>query len=244
MPDGRATGLKFGQSALDYQRGRPDWPEEVLAGIPVPPDAYVLDLAAGTGKLTRLLTRRYANVVAVEPDDAMRALIEDVEAHRGTAEAIPLPDASFDAVFVAEAFHWFDAERALGEIARVLRPRGFLVLLWSAVWDWDPPMPDEAMELLSEVFVRMGRPGGPSYASGEWRSSLEGSPFEPLRERHFRRELVLDADRTVSLWLSVSSVAALPDDERAALGERLRALVTEARRFMPRTDLHWTRLRA
>jgi len=240
----RASGLEFGNAARDYERGRPDWPAQVLDAVPIPAEAEVLDLAAGTGKLTRLLATRYARVVAVEPDDAMRGLIEGVEALSGTAEAIPVPDRSVDAVFVAEAFHWFDYERALAEIARVLRPPGFVVLLWSSVWDWDPPLPDEAMALLREIFVRMGRPGGPSYVSGEWRAAFERSSFEPLRERHFSRELLFDPARTVSLWLSVSSVAALPEAERAAVADKLRALVTEPRRFLPRTDLFWTRLQA
>ena len=241
MPE-KASGLEFGNAAADYERGRFDWPLEALDAIPVPPDAEVLDLAAGTGKLTRLLARRYARVVAVEPDDGMRALIEGVESLRGTAEAIPLADGAVDAVFAAEAFHWFDGPAALGEVARVLRPRGFLALLWNTGWDLDPPVPERAMQLLQEVYGRMGRPGGPSYQSGEWRNAFESAPFEPLREHHFRRQLVVEPELVVSLWLSVSSVAALPDGERAEVGEKLRAAITESRRFGVTTDLYWTRL--
>lgn len=243
MPEKLAPGLKFGQAALDYERGRPDWPEEALDAVGVPPEAEVVDLAAGTGKLTRLLARRFARVVAIEPDDRMRALIEGVQTFAGTAEAIPVPDASFDAVFCAEAFHWFDGPLALAEIARVLRPRGFVALMWTPGWDFDPPIPESAMAMLCEIYVRMGRPGGPAYDSMEWRRAFEASPaFEPLREEHFPRELVLDPDQTLSLWLSVSSVASLPDVERAEVGRKLRALIDEPRRFSITTDLFWTRL--
>ena len=242
MPE-RASGLEFGNAALDYERGRPEWPAEALDAVPVPAGADVLDLAAGTGKLTRLLAKRYARVVAVEPDDAMRALIDGVDARRGTAEAIPLPDASFDAVFSGEAFHWFDGPAALAEIERVLRPRGFLVLLWNGGLDFEPPIPKPALELLGEIYVRMGRPGGPSYVSGVWKEAFEPSAFELLCEEHFSRDSVLGPDETVSLWLSVSSVAALPHHERAEVGSELRARITEPRRFLLSTDLYWTRLR-
>ncbi len=130
-------GLSFGRAAQEYERGRPEWPAAVvdLAG-PLAADATVLDLAAGTGKLTRLLVERLARVVAVEPDESMRALLQarvpGAEAVAGSAEAIPLADASVDAAFVAEAFHWFDYQAALGELARVLRPGAPLVLLWSS----------------------------------------------------------------------------------------------------------------
>jgi SAM-dependent methyltransferase len=239
-----ASGLSFGHAALDYERGRLEWPEGLLDLVPVPHEAEVLDLAAGTGKLTRSLAQRYARVVAVEPDPEMRTLIEDVEALAGTAEAIPLPDSSVDAVFAAEAFHWFEWKRAVSEIARVLRPRGHLVLMWSGRWDFDPGIPDEAMELLRAVYVRTGRPGGRRYESGEWKHAFRDARFEPLREAQLTSERQQSPDETVSLWLSVSSVASLPDAERAELGQRLRELIDEPRRLRVPIDLYWTRLRA
>ena len=98
----------------------------LVDALAIGPGRDVLDLAAGTGKLTRLLVPTGAHVVAVEPVPAMRALLTDVDALDGTAEAIPLPDASVDAVTVGQAFHWFDPPTALAEIDRVLRPGGRL----------------------------------------------------------------------------------------------------------------------
>ncbi len=111
----------------DYERGRPGWPPGVVKIPGLPSAATVLELGAGTGKLTRLLISKFARVVAVEPAEAMRRLLVQLcpesEVLAGSAEEIPLANALVDAVFVAEAFHRFDGERALAEIARVLRPR-------------------------------------------------------------------------------------------------------------------------
>ena len=110
-------GLSFGRVAELYDRVRPEYSQESLdraqEALGLDASARVLDLAAGTGRLTGELARRFAGVVAVEPDDAMRALNPHPHVVAGTAEAVPLPGASVDAVFVGEAFHWFDAERAV-----------------------------------------------------------------------------------------------------------------------------------
>src|SRR4029453_11034776 len=114
-----------------YERGRPGWPGEVVDLPALPSTATVLDLGAGTGKLTRLLVPAFGRVVAVEPASAMRAILgrlcPDAEALAGTGQEIPLVSASVDAVFAAQAFHWFDDERAVAELMRVLRPPGALV---------------------------------------------------------------------------------------------------------------------
>ena len=126
----------FGRAADVYERSRPSYPADAVARLVSELDIRagrrVLDLAAGTGKLTRLLAEHGAELVAVEPSAAMReafvSVLPGVPVHEGTAEKIPLADTSVDAVVVAQAFHWFDAPRALVEIARVLRPVGGLAL--------------------------------------------------------------------------------------------------------------------
>jgi SAM-dependent methyltransferase len=127
----------FGAAAAAYAEHRPGYPDAAVdwALEPVAGGALrLLDLAAGTGKLTEPMLSRGA-VVAVEPDAAMRAELvarfPDVDAREGSAEAIPLPDGSVDAVLVGQAWHWFDADRAFAEIARVLRPGGVLAAIWN-----------------------------------------------------------------------------------------------------------------
>src|SRR5688500_15301327 len=123
--DGKQLARSFGRAAEAYERGRPGYAEAALDAIGLAPETVVLDLAAGTGKLTRQLVGRFARVIAVEPLDGMRAVLERVvpqaEAVSGSADAIPVEADSIDAVFVGEAFHWFATDAAVREIARVLR---------------------------------------------------------------------------------------------------------------------------
>ena len=211
--------------------------------------SVVLDLAAGTGKLTRRLTGRVARVVAVEPSDPMREvlreLVPEAEALSGSAEAIPLEDASVDAVFVAEAFHWFRTADAAREIARVLRPGGGLALLWNHTrWeDEDLPWRPAFTELtgpLREAFGPMPIEAAP------WQEVLDGLDlFEPLREAQVEHVHALDPDGFVAMVASWTWIVALPDDRRAALLSEVRALVPPSGevRLPYRTDLYWTRLR-
>ena len=126
----------FDLAAEEYERTRPGYPAAVLEKLPVPADATVLDLGAGTGKLTRVLVGRYSHVIAVEPLDGMRAILEKVVPQakplKGRAEQIPLADASVDAVFAGQAFHWFATDEAVREIARVLRRDGVFCLIWNS----------------------------------------------------------------------------------------------------------------
>ena len=174
--------------------GRATWPPEMLNGI----DAEcVLDLAAGTGKLTALLAERFASVVAVEPLPEMRAVLQrnvpEVRAVTGTAERIPLDDALVDAVFVADAFHWFDSALAAHEIERVLRPRGVARGLLQRVASRLPTRPRaEALALVEEVGSRVPPPGGVKIQSGLWRRGLKA--FEPLEELALDHDWVTDAE--------------------------------------------------
>ena len=137
----------------DYERGRPGWPPEVVDIPGLPPTATVLDLGAGTGKLTRLLVPAFRQVIAVEPADAMRSVLDTIcpgaTTLPGTGRQIPLSDASVDAIFAAQSFHWFDDERAVAEIARVLRPGGAVVLMFNAPAGSWAPSAAAAEELLT-----------------------------------------------------------------------------------------------
>ena len=131
----RQRSLSFGSEAAAYERGRPSYPPEAIDWL-LPDDARdVLDLGAGTGKLTTRLVERGLKVVAVDPIAEMLELLSnslpETPALLGTAEEIPLPDNSVDAVLVAQAWHWFDPERAVAEVSRVLRPGGRLGLMWN-----------------------------------------------------------------------------------------------------------------
>jgi SAM-dependent methyltransferase len=258
MPDDRGTWyLPSGSGDRwpeDYERGRPGWPPEVVDVAGLPSTADVLDLAAGTGKLTRLLVPAFSRVVAVEPQDAMRrvlyALCPEAEAHPGTAEAIPLADASVDAVFVAQAFHWFDNERSLAEIARVLRPRGALVVMWNVpAGPWQPSIatveqlllrraPDEAAGGYDPLDL-----GSPEYASGSWRQAFATSPFGELQGARLPNPQTLDRDGLVAFLASMGWIADLPYAERLPLLDEVRSLLDSAEYQRSwETHVHWTRL--
>ena len=232
--------LSFGNVAETYHRVRPPYSQELLdhaqAVLELDAVAHVVDLAAGTGRLTRELARRFAHVIAVEPNDEMRALISDGDVRAGAAEAIPVEDVSVDAVFVGEAFHWFDADAAIPEIARVLRPRGGLAIVSVHWWETEPPLPDAALEILSRPYRRFSAQRNPP-----WDGSFDVGPFEPLRYERFEEAIVLDPDRLLELYSTTSSLAALPHDERAELFARVRPLLDRDYRLPIKHELAWTR---
>jgi SAM-dependent methyltransferase len=217
----RAAAVGFARSADAYERGRPDYPDaavdRLVAALPGP---RVVDLAAGTGKLTRALVARGLDVVAVEPVAEMRAAIAPPAlVLDGRAEAIPLPDAGADGVTVAQAFHWFDGPRALAEIHRVLRPGGVLALIWNR-----RDMRDERQQRITAL-LEPHRRGVPAHRDDAWRAAFgAGAWFGPLREQTFVNEQVLDADGLADRFGSISFVAAMDGAERAPLLDEIRAL--------------------
>ena len=236
MPELR---LSFGNVAETYHRVRPpysgvllDRAQEVLG---LDASARVLDLAAGTGRLTRELETRFDDVVAVEPDERMRALHRTALA--GSAEAIPLGGDSVDAVFVGEAFHWFDTGRAIGELARVLRPRGGLAIFWTHWWETEPPLPERALELLGEPYQRFAAQRNPP-----WDDRFDGSPFEPLRDERLEEAIVVEPDQLLELYSTTSSLALIPREERDAIFAGVRPLLAGPYRLPLKHGLTWTRL--
>jgi SAM-dependent methyltransferase len=198
--------------------------------------------------MTSLLAETGGEVVAVEPVAAMRerlaARLAGVEALDGTAEQIPLPDASVDAVVVAQAFHWFDAPAALREIARVLRERGGLALVWNSR-DTAEPWVARINEL-----IRWNAGTIPTYDAGDerWVDVVAASGrFTPVALRELRYEQVVDEDTLVDRVASTSYVATMPDHERAALLAEVRQVVAG---FPPtfvlpyRTFAYWCRRRS
>jgi SAM-dependent methyltransferase len=209
-----------------YERARPSYPAEALAWIADRLDLRagrtVLDLGAGTGKLTRALSETGARVIAVEPGDAMRAELQratpGAEALRGSAEDIPLPDASVDGIAVGQAFHWFRHDVAIPELHRVLRGGGGVALIWNTR-DQELPLHREIGELIAP-FIPPDRP-----APDEWSRQLrETELFGPLETRRFSFVHKVDADGLAERMASVSFVAAAPLEARRELDSRLRKL--------------------
>lgn len=227
----RAAADGFERGAGDYEQSRPSYPaaavELVVDELAIGPGRRVLDLAAGTGKFTRLLEPTGAELVAVEPVAAMRAQLQAalpaVSALDGTAEQIPLSDASVDVVVVAQAFHWFDAPLALAEVGRVLRvgdqPPSGLALIWN--------QQDEEVgwvRRFGEILVDAA--GSKPYVSGtDWPAVVAAAGgFEPLQHRTFDFEAPMTPDLLVTRAASTSFVSALPDDARRACLARVREL--------------------
>ena len=221
----------FAGVADAYERGRPEYAPAVVGALSAElgllAGARVLDLAAGTGKLTRALLAGGLDVVAVEPQAAMRErLAREVGGERaldGLAEAIPLADASVDAVTVADSFHWFDHAPALVEIARVLRPRGGLAVL-ATMPDWSgASWAHEVGELMQRT-----RPEHPAFDGPPWQQALAGADgWSRPREIRVSSSAAADPHRLLDYLVSMSWVAALPERERAAMLAQIEALVLD-----------------
>jgi SAM-dependent methyltransferase len=210
----------FGPAAEAYERYRPGYPAEAVAWVTGAAPRRVVDLGAGTGKLTRVLLAAGHEVVAVEPDAAMReafaSLLPEVEVLAGSAEALPLPDRSVDAVVAGQAFHWFDPERALPEIARVLTPGGTFGVLAN--------LRDESVAWVAELGAVLHGVDGTGYSHEGDEPESFGPQFGPVEQAEFRHVHEMDVEGLVGLAASRSYALTLPEDERRALLERVEAL--------------------
>src|SRR4051812_44547222 len=223
--------LSFGSAAAEYDAARPSYPSDAVRWA-IGDARRVLDLGAGTGKLTRVVLELGLEAVAVEPDEAMRELIP-AESYPGTAEQIPLPDASVDAIVVGQAFHWFDASLALPEMVRVLRPGGRLGLFWNLYddrVDWVASLCD-----LCEAEARM------SLSNALSRPPFDGSAYgtsqpevlQVTHEQEMNRELLATQLRSTSRFIL------MPEAEREELVVRVLAVAPPGDFALPHVCDTW-----
>ena len=218
----------FSTQAVTYAQGRPDYPRQLTGWLAdtlrIDAQSSVIDLGAGTGKFTRLLSTLAPTLTAVEPVAAMGAqltkLLPDVRLVNGTAESIPLPSASADAVVCAQAFHWFSTEAALAEIHRVLKPDGRLGLVWN--------VRDESVDWVAAIteIITPYEGDTPRFHTGRWREAFTGEYFSDPEVTCFPYSHVGSPQEVIMVrFLSVSFIAALPDAPKAVVTAQLQALI-------------------
>jgi SAM-dependent methyltransferase len=225
----------FHRAAAEYDRGRPSWPPAVLDLLPLDDASTVLDLGAGTGKLTQILVDRYARVVAVEPLDELRAILAErvpqADVRAGVAEQIPLGDGDLDGVFAGQAFHWFANDGAVAEIARVLRPGGVLALLWNRALE-PSPLPVDYRARLERLHDER-RP-----AATDEDILVRSGFFGNETEEYVDHEQVSDREDVLAFAASVSWIA-MRDDREEILAELSRMLPPGEYRFPMRANVAW-----
>lgn len=250
IPEVAARG--FDGSAEQYERFRPGYPADAIgwlvAACRIGPTARVCDLGAGTGKVARLLTPTGADVVAVEPLDGMvrvlRRELPDVPAVTGVAEAIPLADGSCTAVTAGQALHWFDLDRALPELHRVLEPGGRVGLLWNG-WDDRVPWVRDVRDIVAEAGASEQWLKG--HLDDRWLHDAFGASarFGALTQRTFHTEVEADPASVVERIATTSHIAMKADDERAEVLASVRRAVEAGAdggatlRFPYRVDAYW-----
>jgi len=229
----RVAAVGFDKAADAYERARPGYPDAAVDWLIDHLNAgadLVVDLAAGTGKMTHALVARGLNIVAIEPVEGMRAklvaALPDVRTLDGTAEGMPLTEHSVAAVVVAQAFHWFKHDDALREIHRVLRPHGRLGIVWNVRderVDWVARITNIILPYEGEGGVKI-----PRFRHGTWKRALDESTlFTPAGEDAMDYAEPMTVERLVDRVDSTSFIAALPEDERTKVDDQVRALAAE-----------------
>ncbi len=220
----------FDSSAGVYERARPDYPDEagrwLAQRLDLRAGRRVLDVAAGTGKLTRMLVATGATVVAVEPVAGMRerlaAALPEVELIDGVAEELPLQDGWADAATVGQAFHWFDGDRALAEIHRVTRGGGRLAVVYNR------RVLDHPLQAALEAVLQPLRGETPAHGGGAWRHAFGRTRlWTPVEEAEIANVQLLDREGVVARVASISFVAKLTAHRRAEVLDQVRALVKD-----------------
>jgi SAM-dependent methyltransferase len=214
-----SAAVGFELAVADYEFGRPGFPAAAIRflveRLRLGPGRVCVELGPGTGKLTELLVPSGVRIVGIEPVAAMRQAFA-----RNVAEELPFRDGVADAAVAAQAFHWFDGPRTLAELARVLRPGSALGLVWN-IRDEDTPW----VRAMTDV-IEPYRGNTPSHRSMRWRAAFGPSDAWSAPERtSFAYVHRTTSDRVVARVLSISFIAMLPDDERAAVADRIRAIL-------------------
>ncbi len=237
-----AAAKGFDVGAKAYVRGRPSYPSEavewVVSVCDITATSVVVDVGAGTGKFTRLLHPFTPHVIAIEPVAAMREACADLDVRDGTAEAIPLPDTSVDALVCATAFHWFDGPRALAEMYRILKPAGVLCMLWNT---WDR---SAGVSVALDPLIEAHRGTAPKHSARLWKKVFDETDlFTPLKHKAFAHTHILTPAEMLDRVMSISFVAALEESTRNKVSERAQDIIAQHKDiFCPyTTDIFWTK---
>jgi SAM-dependent methyltransferase len=226
-------GRIFGKVAESYDRGRPSYPREAVEWLVGAAPKSVLELGAGTGKLTQTLVELGHDVHATEPDEAMlqvlRRNLPDLRSSLGSAERIPAPDLTYDVVVAGQAFHWFDLEKALPEISRVLTPGGTIALAWN--------QRDESIPWVRKLGRIIERP---VEAMDPSEQLLDSGCFEGVEHGRYTFWQTIDRESVVDLVLSRSNIAMLSDEEREAKRREVLAFYDDYGRGMDGMQLPYT----
>ena len=241
----------FERGAECYEQARPSYPEDALRSIS---DLYtevdvIVDLGAGTGKLTQLLSLFNAReIIAIEPVKAMREKLTKISTiHQildGTAEKIPLPDNSVDIIFCAQAFHWFANHRALSEIHRVLKSNGLFVLIWNELESRD----DQAWQDLLSYIDSFTSSTTPRYKTMQWKECFENQTFfSSLEHRQWNNNQRVTREMLINRVLSTSFISILSNEQqeniRVELGQRFDTIFKIPKHddfdFLYVTNVYW-----